>query len=115
MTNRVVMDEQKTRNISSSLERHRDLIGHHLISRDSTLLENLLTSGLIKLEEVEMMKNTRDVKTMGDMFVRIICEKGETGLKRLCAELERENPALLSKLLESTGSQGIWPDIIKTL
>ena len=78
MTNSVVMDGQKTRNISSSLERHKDLIGHHLISRDSALLENLITSGLIKLEEVEMMKNTRDVKTMGDMFVRMICEKGET-------------------------------------
>ena len=95
----------KTTNISSSLERHKELICHHLLSRDSSLLENLLTSGLIKLEEVEMMKSTRDVKTVEDMFVRMITEKGETGFRLLCSELERENPPLLSKLLDST--QGI--------
>ena len=105
----------KTTNISSSLERHKELICHHLLSRDSSLLENLLTSGLIKLEEVEMMKNTRDVKTMGDMFVRLICEKGETGFQRLCSELERENPPLLSKLLDPRATQGICPDIVKTV
>ena len=54
-----------------------------------------------------MMKSTKDVKTMGDMFVRLISEKGETGFQYLCSELERENPPLLTKLLDST--QGICP------
>ena len=105
------MDDHRTRNISSSLEKHKDLICHHLLSRDSALLENLLTSGLIRLEEVEMMKRTKDVKTMGEMFVRMISEKGETGFQHLCSELERENPGLLSKLLSSTAGTAS-PDIV---
>ena len=109
------MDDHKTTNISCSLERHKDLICHHLLSRDSSLLENLLTFGIIELNEVEMMKSTKDVKTMGDMFVRMISEKGEPGFRHLCSELERENPPLLSKLLDPRATQGICPDIVKTV
>ena len=84
------------------LQRHKDLICQHLLNKDSNLLQNLVTSGLFRLKEVEKMKTMTDLKTMGDTFVRIVSEKGETGFQHFCSELEKENPQLVSNLLLSS-------------
>ena len=87
-----------------SLERHKQLICHHLLNRDSDLLHNLVSSGLLRLKEVENMKNMKDLQTMGDTLVKIISERGQTGFQHFCSELEKENPSLAADLVADLSS-----------
>ena len=87
-----------------SLERHKQLICHHLLNRDSDLLHNLVSSGLLRLKEVENMKNMKDLQTMGDTLVKIISERGQTGFQHFCSELEKENPSLAADLVADRSS-----------
>ena len=83
------------------LQRNKDLICQQLLSRESSLLENLVSSGLFKIQEVEMMKSTKDFKAMGDTFVRLISEKGPEGFQHFCSELKKEKPSVARTLMSS--------------
>ena len=48
-----------------------------------------------------MMKSTKDLKAMGDTFVRLISEKGPEGFQTFCSELKKENPSLARTLMTS--------------
>ena len=72
-------------NFRKVLEKHKRDLCQVMLSKETNVLEKMVESGLVKLEEVEMMLTLADRKIIENILVNILSRQGSDGMKKFCS------------------------------